>query len=110
MGADGDDQLCAALVGEEKGDVLADSRCGDGREGSPSAVRRSDPGARPSAYAWTSSSAPERSAASETESKSPTITCGLSPISSSASAPPSTATSTGLKFLMYGRTILRSLL
>ena len=39
---------------------------------------------------------------------SPTITSGLQPASSSASAPPSTATSTGRKSRTYGRTIRRS--
>ena len=39
---------------------------------------------------------------------SPTITSGRYPASSSASAPPSTAISTGLKSRMYGRTIRRS--
>ncbi len=39
---------------------------------------------------------------------SPTITSGFIPSSSSASAPPSTAMSTGLKSLTYGRTIRRS--
>ena len=70
---------------------------------SPSAVRRSDPGRAPVRVGVHEQlGARLRSAASETESKSPTMTCGLRPISSSASAPPSTATRTGLKFRMYG--------
>src|SRR5262249_11100795 len=73
---------------------------GQSTESSPSSRTRSRPGAAPSAYAWTTISAPHVSARSETESMSPTIMCGRYPASRSASAPPSTATRTGLNSLM----------
>ena len=42
----------------------------------PRSLTRSTPGARPSLYAWTTISAPLVSAASDTESMSPTIMSG----------------------------------
>src|SRR5439155_586758 len=63
--------------------------------GNPRRSRRSHPGARPSGYPWTMSSAPQRSASSLAESMSPSTTSGRSPSSRIASAPPSTPTSTG---------------
>ena len=99
--ADRDDQLGALLVREQQRDVLADSRApARPRTGGRAALRAPRPGASPPSYAWMRSSAPERSAVSDTESMSPTITSGLYPASSSASAPPSTPTSTGLKSRM----------
>ena len=61
---------------------------------------RSIPGARPSWYACTTSSAPQRSVSSEQESMSPMIMSGVYPASISASAPPSTPISSGRYSLM----------
>ena len=76
---DGDDQLGALLVGEQEREVLADAGRGDDvvrRRRARRAAR--PPGAVPSAVGVDERSPRrERSAASETESMSPTITSGL---------------------------------
>src|SRR3954447_3319542 len=76
--------------------------------GTPSCSTRTMPGARPSRYACTTTSAPHVSARSETESMSPTMRCGVHPASRIASAPPSTPMSTGRYSTMYGRRVARS--
>ena len=78
VGADGDDQRGAGLVGQQHGGVLAGAL--DAR--TPRSRRRrlassSRPGARPSGCTWWTRSAPHRSARSDTESKSPMIMSGL---------------------------------
>ncbi len=86
---------------------------------SPSSSRRSRPGARPSPFpipaptrrrGRSARRAPRRSAARprSAESMSPTIMSGVSPASSTASAPPSTATISGRMSRMNGRSARRS--
>ena len=103
VGADGHDELGAALVGEEHGGVLAralDHELHVGlAEGLELLVARGC--ARRGGRGGRARRRPPCPAA-DTESKSPRMMSGLSPTSSSASAPPSTPISTGRNSRMYG--------
>src|SRR5580698_10253323 len=92
--ADHHDQAGPLGVGHEQRDVLTGA--GEVTASRPSSRTRASPGARPSGYACTTSSAPQHRDSSDTESMSPKMASGWYPASISASAPPSTATITGL--------------
>ena len=108
---DRDDQLGAGFVREQHRRVLARA-LGDERPGTrrpPLGRAARAPGREPvGVHVVRSSSAPQCSAASDNESKSPMMMSGVRPDSISASAPPSTAISTGRYSRMYGRNALRS--